>query len=70
MFEKKMYNLIDERFDRLKEDILKEEHVRLEQGNGIKKLLEIDIPKLNESLKQEEYEREEMDETLMRKIQD
>jgi|ETNmetMinimDraft_14_1059893.scaffolds.fasta_scaffold215525_1 hypothetical protein len=70
MFEKKMYNLIDERFDRLKDDILKEEHVRLDQGNGIKKLLEIDIPKLNESLKQEEYEREEMDETLMRKIQD
>lgn len=65
-----MYNLIDERFDRLKDDILKEEHVRLDQGNGIKKLLEIDIPKLNESLKQEEYEREEMDETLMRKIQD
>ena len=59
--------MIDERFNIIKQEIIREAKARAENIDLINLALENDLPKLNEGIKNEISEREEMDRNIMKK---
>ena len=64
---KKMFTVIDDKFNALKTEISKESRNRYESIENLKSYLENDVPKLNEIIKSEQERREEGDELLVKK---
>jgi hypothetical protein len=68
--EKKLFALIEDRFNGLKIEISKESRNRYESIENLKNYLENDIPKLQGLLKFEQSEREENDTNILKKTND
>lgn len=62
--------LIDERFNYLNNELSKESKNRNESLENFQKIIETDIPKIAEGLKEEQNEMIEMDNMLNKKIND
>lgn len=60
--------LIDERYNFLKNEILKETRNRNESLENFQKIIETDIPKVEELLKEEQNEMVEMDNAINKKV--
>jgi len=65
---KKLFAVIDDRFNTLKNEISKESRNRYESIENLKSYLENDVPQLNEMIKSEQEKRLEGDEIISRKI--
>lgn len=65
---KKLFAVIDDRFNSLKNEISKESRNRYESIENLKSYLENDVPQLNEIIKSEQDKRVEGDEIISRKI--
>jgi hypothetical protein len=65
--EKKLFALIEDRFNGLKIEISKESRNRYESIENLKNYLENDVPKLQGLLKFEQSEREENDNSILKK---
>ena len=66
----KLFSIIDDKFNALKNEISKESGNRFECIENLKSYLENDVPKLNEMLNNEKIKREEGDDTIDKKITD
>ena len=66
----KLFSIIDDKFNALKNEISKESGNRYECIENLKSYLENDVPKLNEMLNNEKIKREEGDDTIDKKITD
>ena len=60
----KLFSIIDDKFNALKNEISKESGNRFECIENLKSYLENDVPKLNEMLNNEKIKREEGDDTI------
>lgn len=67
---KKLFAIIDDKFNALKIEISKESRNRYESIENLKSYLENDVPKLNEMVKSEQERREEADEVIQKRIGD
>ena len=67
---KKLFTVIDDKFNSLKVEVSKESRNRYESIENLKSYLENDVPKLNEIIKSEQERREEGDELLAKKTSD
>ena len=67
---KKLFSVIDDRFNSLKNEISKESRNRYESIENLKSYLENDVPQLNEMIKAEQDRRVEGDEIISRKVND
>jgi hypothetical protein len=67
---KKLFTIIEDKFNSLKVEISKESRNRYESIENLKSYLENDVPKLNEMIKTEQERREEGDEILLKKTND
>jgi hypothetical protein len=65
---KKLFAIIDDKFNALKIEISKESRNRYESIENLKSYLENDVPKLNEMIKSEQERREESDDIIHRKV--
>ena len=65
---KKLFTVIDDKFNSLKVEISKESRNRYESIENLKGFLENDIPKLHEFIKSETERREEGDDILLKKL--
>ena len=68
--EKQLLFGVDDKYEEIKDELFKEQKQRAEEFSGINEWLETDVPKLQEALQTEGQEREEMDNTIMKKITD
>ena len=66
----KLFTIIDDKFNALKNEISKESGNRFECIENLKSYLENDVPKLNEMLNNEKIKREEGDDAIDKKITD
>jgi hypothetical protein len=67
---KKLFTVIDDKFNTLKNEISKESRNRYESIENLKSYLENDVPQLNEMIKSEQDRRVEGDEIISRKVND
>ena len=67
---KKLFSVIDDKFNSLKNEISKESRNRYESIENLKSYLENDVPQLNEIIKSEQDIRIEGDEIISRKVTD
>ena len=67
---KKLFTIIEDKFNSLKIEISKESRNRYESIENLKSYLENDVPKLNEMIKNEQERREEGDEIILKKTGD
>ena len=67
---KKLFAVIDDKFNSLKVEISKESRNRYESIENLKGFLENDIPKLHDFIKSEGERREEGDELILNKLND
>jgi hypothetical protein len=65
---KKLFTVIDDKFNTLKNEISKESRNRYESIENLKSYLENDVPQLNEMIKSEQDRRVEGDEIISRKV--
>lgn len=65
---KKLFTIIDDKFNVLKIEISKESRNRYESIENLKSYLENDVPKLNEMIKSEQERREESDDIIQRRV--
>lgn len=64
---KKLFSIIDDKFNALKNELAKESRNRYESIENLKSYLENDVPKLNELVKSEQERREEGDEIILKR---
>jgi hypothetical protein len=67
---KKLFSVIDDRFNSLKNEISKESRNRYESIENLKSYLENDVPHLNEFIRAEQDRRVEGDEIISSKVTD
>lgn len=65
---KRLFGVIDDKFNILKNEISKESRNRYESIENLKSYLENDVPQLNEMIKSEQERRMEGDEIISRKV--
>jgi len=65
---KRLFNIIEDKFNALKVEISKESRNRYESIENLKSYLENDIPKLNEMVRIEQNQREDKDDEILMKI--
>jgi len=63
----RLVRIIDERFNSLRAEVIRESKLRAENIELINNTLESDLPKLNEAIRVESNEREEVDNAMMKR---
>ncbi len=66
--EKKLQALIDQKVNGLRADVAKESKLRFENIEHLEGCLEGDFPKLQEEMRSEANEREEADNTMLKRV--
>jgi hypothetical protein len=67
---KRLFTIIEDKFNALKGEISKESRNRYESIENLKNYLENDFPKLNEMVRIEQNQREDKDDDILMKIID
>lgn len=68
--EQRILRVFESKTDALKEEICKSGRVRVDNEGNLRRYLEVDIPKLYESLKEEVHNREAMEQRMLQKAMD